>query len=145
MTPTKIRVLTASLALVGTATVSIAATAGPAQSAATTPPVAVSISSTRVVSMPTTIQPGVTTFQVTSAAKRGSAFQLVRPAAGYTAEEAARDIEKGLEQGKVKALKRFEANVALLGGMTAWGKLGLKVETGAQHTVTTPDVEGART
>jgi hypothetical protein len=79
--------------------------------------VAVSISNTRVVTMPTTIQPGVNTFKVTTANKRGSAFQLVQAAAGYSAADASRDIEKGLDGGNVKAIKRFEANVTLLGGM----------------------------
>ena len=43
-------------------------------------------------------------------------------------------------------LKRhgFESVTNLLGGMTAWGKLELPMETGAQNTVTTLDVEGAR-
>ena len=77
-----------------------------------------SISNTRVVTMPTTIQPGVNTFKVTTANKRGSAFQLAQAAAGYTAADAARDIEKGLDGGNVKAIKRFEANVTLLGGMS---------------------------
>ena len=115
----KIRAAATSLALVGAATLTAAPTAAPAQSAATTTPVAVSISSKRVVTMPTTIQPGVNTFKVTSAAKQGSGFQLVKPAPGYTASEASRDIDKGLEQGNIKALKRFEANVTLLGGMAA--------------------------
>lgn len=115
----KIRALTTSLMLVGVATLTSVAAVGPAQSAATTSPVVVSINAKRVVSMPTTVQPGVNTFKVTSAAKRGSGFQLVLPAAGYTAAEAARDVEKGLDGGNVQAIKRFEANVTLLGGMTA--------------------------
>ncbi len=113
----KIRAVATSLALVGAATLTATATAAPAQSAASAPPVAVSISNTRVVTMPTTIQPGVNTFKVTTANKRGSAFQLAQAAAGYTAADAARDIEKGLDGGNVKAIKRFEANVTLLGGM----------------------------
>ena len=113
----KIRAVATSLALVGAATLTAAATAAPAQSAASAPPVAVSISNTRVVTMPTTIQPGVNTFKVTTANKRGSAFQLVLPAAGYSPADAARDIEKGLEGGNVNAIKRFEANLTLLGGM----------------------------
>lgn len=32
----------------------------------------------------------------------------------------------------------------LLGGMTAWQKLGLPVEKGAERSITTPDIEGAR-
>ena len=113
----KIRAVATSLALIGAATLTAAATAAPAQSAASTPPVAVSISNTRVVTMPTTIQPGVNTFKVTTANKRGSYFQLAQAAAGYTAADASRDIEKGLDGGNVKAIKRFEANVTLFGGM----------------------------
>jgi hypothetical protein len=67
--------------------------------------------------MPTTIQPGVNTFKVTTANKRGSSFQLVQAAAGYSPADAARDIDKGLDGGNVQAIKRFEANVTLLGGM----------------------------
>ena len=115
----KIRAVLTSLALVGAATLTTAATAGPAQSAAASaPPVAVSITNTRVVTMPTTIQPGVNTFTVTTANKRGSSFQLVQAAAGYSAADAARDIEKGLDGGNVKAIKRFEANITLLGGVS---------------------------
>jgi len=113
----QVRAAAASLVLVAAATVTTAATAGPAQSAASTAPVAVSISSTRVITMPATIQPGVTIFKVATANKRGSAFQVVQTDAGYSAADAARDIEKGLNGGNVKALKRFEANVTLLGGM----------------------------
>ncbi len=124
----KIRAIATSLALVGAATLTAAATTAPAQSAASTPPVAVSISNTRVVTMPTTIQPGVNTFKVTTANKRGSGFQLVQAAAGYSAADAARDIEKGLDGGNVKAIKRFEANVTLLGGMSVnKGKTGTLV------------------
>lgn len=115
----KIHAATASLALVGAASLTAIGVAAPAQSVAAAPPVAVTISAKRVVTMPTVIQPGVNTFSVTSAAKKGSAFQLVRPAAGYTPAEAARDIEKGLDGNNIKALKRFEANITLLGGMQA--------------------------
>ena len=93
-----------------------------------------SISAKRVVTMPTTIQPGVNTFKVTTANKRGSGFQLAQAAAGYTAADAARDIEKGLDGGNVKAIKRFEANVTLLGGMTVnkdkAGKLVVDLDPG---------------
>ena len=113
----KIRAVATSLALVGGATLTAVATSAPAQSAASAPPVVVSISNTRVVTMPTTIQPGVNTFKVTTANKRGSAFQLAQPAAGYTPADAVKDINKGLDGGNVKAIKRFEANVTLFGGM----------------------------
>jgi hypothetical protein len=121
----KIRAVATSLALIGAATLTAAATAAPAQSAASVPPVAVSISNTRVVTMPTTIQPGVNTFRITTANKRGSGFQLAQAAAGYSAADASRDIEKGLDGGNVKAIKRFEANVTLLGGVGVdKGKVG---------------------
>lgn len=38
----------------------------------------------------------------------------------------------------------FDAVKNLLGGMTAWEKLQLPKETGAERSVTTPDIEGAR-
>ncbi len=96
---THLRVVTASLAMLGSATLTTAVMATPAQSAAATPPVSVSISAKRVVTMPTAIQPGVSRFVITSAARGGSSFQLVMPAAGYTRTEAARDIEAGLDGG----------------------------------------------
>jgi hypothetical protein len=115
----KFRAALASLALVSAAGLSAVAVSAPAQAA--TAPVDVHISKGRVVSMPTTIQPGVNTFHIVSANKRGSAFQIVQAADGYTPQEASSDIEKGLERGKVGPLKRFEANVTLLGGVTAQG------------------------
>ncbi|MGI8644739.1 MAG: hypothetical protein ACR2JD_00195 [Nocardioides sp.] len=118
MAPPKIRAVTMSLALIGAVGLSaIAATAPAHADDAVTAPVAVSISKKRVITMPATIQPGVNTFHV-SAAGKNSDFQLLQAEAGYTAEEAARDVEKGFE-GKVRPLKRFEANVTLLGGVTA--------------------------
>jgi hypothetical protein len=130
----QIRAAATSLALLAAATLTAMVTAAPAESAASAPPVAVSISNTRVVTMPTTIQPGVNTFKVTTANKRGSAFQLVQAAAGYSAADAARDIEKGLDGGNVKAIKRFEANVTLFGGMAVSkgtpGKLVVDLDAG---------------
>ena len=106
-----------SLVLLGAATLTALVTATPAQSATSAPPVSVSISNTRVITMPTTIQPGVNTFKVTTANKSGSSFQVVQAAAGYSPKDAARDIDKGLDGGNVQAIKRFEANVTLFGGM----------------------------
>ena len=42
----------------------------------------------------------------------------MQAAAGYSPADAARDIDKGLDGGNVQAIKRFEANVTLLGGVT---------------------------
>jgi len=113
----KLGAVATSLTLVGAAALTAAGAAASAQSAETTAPVTVSISSTRAITMPTTIQPGVNTFKVTTANKKGSAFQLVRPAAGYSRADASRDIDKGLDGNNMKALKRFEANITLLGGV----------------------------
>ena len=75
----KLRTAAMSLALIGAATLTGAVSA-PAQSEAASAPIQVSISATRAVTMPTTIQPGVNTFTVTTANKRGSAFQIVKTA-----------------------------------------------------------------
>ncbi|RYC12828.1 hypothetical protein [Nocardioides zhouii] len=86
--------------------------------------VAVSITAAHNVVMPTTIQPGVNQFRVTTEAK-SSGFQLVQLATGYTLDAAIADIDAGLEKGKIPALKRFEANTTLLGGVNvAMGKVG---------------------
>ena len=116
MSAPKFRAALTSLALIGAAGLSAVAVASPAEAA--TDPVMVSISKKRVVTMPTQLQPGVTTFHVMTKAKQ-SGFQLAMPAAGYTPEEAERDIVKGLDQGKIKQLKRFEANMTLAGGVSA--------------------------
>lgn len=142
MAPPRTRVLTASLALV-TATLTAATAAAPSSAAATSP-VEVSISKARIISMPETLQPGVTTFKVTSARKGGSAFQLARPAEGYTVEKASRDIAKGFEDGNMKAFKRFEANVTLLGGTTAdktADKLVVDLEPGTHWAVDTNNTD----
>lgn len=109
----------------GTLTGGTAGAAGPAaarETAAGT--VTVSITAAHNVTMPATIQPGVNEFRVTTEAK-SSGFQLVQLAAGYTLDEAIADIDAGLEKGKLKALKRFEASVTLFGGVNvASGKIG---------------------
>jgi hypothetical protein len=114
----KFRAVATSMVLVGAASLSAMAATAPAHAAQATDPVMVSIGKARVISMPETLQPGVTEFHVMTAAKR-SDFQLAMPAAGYTAEDASRDIEKGLERGKIPQLKRFEKNVTLYGGVAA--------------------------
>jgi hypothetical protein len=86
--------------------------------------VSVSISAAHNVTLPATIQPGVNEFRVTTEAK-GSGFQLLQLAEGYTLDQAIADIDAGLEKGKIKALRRFEANATLLGGVNvAAGKIG---------------------
>lgn len=86
-------------------------------SSAAAGPVAVSISSTRMITMPATVQPGVNEFVVTSA--KPSGFQVMTLAEGYTKEEAEADVKKGLDGGKMSALRRFEANSTFIGGVAS--------------------------
>ena len=106
--------------------------------------VAVSITAAHNVVMPTTIQPGVNTFRITTEAK-SSGFQLLQLAAGYTLDDAIADIDDGLEKGKVKALKRFEANTTLLGGVNLTtgkiGKVAVDLEPGSYYAA---DIERNR-
>lgn len=87
--------------------------------------VTVTISAAHNVVLPATIQPGVNQFRVTTEAK-SSGFQLFQLADGYTLDAAIDDIDKGLDNGSsIKALKRFEANTTLLGGVNVdMGKIG---------------------
>jgi hypothetical protein len=106
--------------------------------------VPVSITAAHNVVMPTTIQPGVNTFRVTTEAK-SSGFQLVQLAAGYTLDQAIDDIENGLEKGKMGAFKRFEANTTLLGGVNiVSGKIGKVAVDLAPGTYYATDIERNR-
>jgi hypothetical protein len=106
--------------------------------------VSVSITAAHNVTMPATIQPGVNQFRVTTEAKR-SGFQLVQLAAGYTLDQAIADIDEGLEKGKMKAFKRFEANVTMLGGVNlAAGKIGKVTVNLAPGSYYAADIERNR-
>ena len=102
---------TLALALAGSMA---AGTVAPASAKLLVANVEVSIDANRMITMPDNLAPGVTTFHVT--AEKVSAFQLVLPVDGYTKEQAANDVAKGLGAGKVKALRRFESHVTLYGG-----------------------------
>ena len=106
--------------------------------------VTVSITAAHNVTLPATIQPGVNTFRVTTEAK-SSGFQLLQLADGYTLDAAIADIDSGLDKGKVKALKRFEANVTLLGGVNILngkvGKVALDLAPGSYYAA---DIERNR-
>ncbi len=69
----------------------------------------------RTLTMPGTIRPGLTNFRITS--RRAASFQLLQPAPGYTPREAARDANAAFTKNNLKALRRFEANTTLLGGV----------------------------
>jgi hypothetical protein len=72
------------------------------------------------IAMPTQIRPGVTKFKISSA--RAAGFQIVQAAPGYTKAQAMRDVNAGLGKNRLKALKRFEANITLVGGMSSTAK-----------------------
>jgi hypothetical protein len=107
--------LTASLAAVPLAVVPTAQAAP----AAAAPTVQVSIGQHRVVHMPTRLRPGVHRFAIRSA--KSSAFQLLAPRRGYTKREAVRDVTRALitEQTNIRALRRFERNTQLAGGVSS--------------------------
>jgi len=106
--------------------------------------VSVSISAAHNVTLPATIQPGVNEFRVTTEAK-GSGFQLLQLAEGYTLDQAIADIDAGLEKGKIKALKRFEAHVTLFGGVNVLpgkvGKVAVNLPVGSYYAA---DIERNR-
>ncbi len=93
------------------------------------PTVHVRINADRQVSMPSRLRPGVHRFVVRSA--KSSSFQIVKPHAGYTKHKLAHDV--AVMFGDVKALKRFERNVRLVGGVASrhgergvmWTRLGV--------------------
>src|SRR5688572_13340719 len=109
MSVKRIAALTASVMMLaaGALTGSTAGAAGQAAERETAAAaVTVSISDTRMITMPAVVQPGVNRFKVTSA--KPSGFQIIMLHEGYTVEEAEADVKAGLDGGKLKALRRFE-------------------------------------
>ena len=100
--------------------------------------VAVSIERSGAITMPAVVAPGVTTWKI-STVRKFSSLQVVSLAAGYTAEQADADAVNGLEKGRIKALKRFEANTTLLGGAVASsgkaGKLVVDLAPGSYYAL----------
>jgi hypothetical protein len=79
--------------------------------------VQVSIDAKHVITMPTTLPPGISKFVVSSV--KAGAFQLVTADPGYTPEKAAADINAAFGKNDMKALKRFENRTTLLGGVSS--------------------------
>jgi hypothetical protein len=77
----------------------------------------VHITATSMVRMTQRMHPGLHKFVVRSG--KDAAFQLVKARAGYTKAEAAHDANAGLNAGHVAAIKRFERNVTLVGGVSS--------------------------
>ena len=74
----------------------------------------VSIDDDRMITMTTTLPPGVNAFHIVST--KNSAFQLAIRAPGYTKKELASDVNATFGDNDMKALKRFEKNTDFLGG-----------------------------
>lgn len=98
-----------------------------ADAAAQAPTIKVFIGKTRMVNMTTKMHPGVHRFVVRSAKQSG--FQIAQLAPGYTKREVSRDVNLSMNaqgQPNIKALKRFEKNTTLLGGVYSGpGKRGV--------------------
>ena len=116
------------------------ATGPPAAPEAAAGMVSVSIARSGAITMPAVVASGVTTFKVTTV-RRVSSFQLLALVDGYTVEQAQLDVENGLEKGRLKALRRFEAHAVLLGGAPAssdkGGKLAVDLEPGTYYALDT--------
>lgn len=110
----------AAVAIAGsTALITVPASAAPLPNARAVPiPIThVYMTKTGHVRMPTQLRTGMREFLVNSG--RQGSLQFAKPRPGYTKAEAARDINRGLDHGNTRALKRFENHVRLLGGVSA--------------------------
>jgi hypothetical protein len=134
-----VMVLTAGALTGGTA-----GAAGPAAARETAAGmVPVSIGAGSVITMPAVLAPGVTTFKITTT-RRTAAFQVLALAPGYTPEQAETDVENGLEKGRIKALKRFEANTTLLGTRPASSRSTSPPAPTTPSRPTSPVLRGSR-
>ena len=98
----------------GTVVTGGAEAAAPGRARAAT--VTVSIDSHRVVTLPATLQPGLNKFAV-SAAKPGSLAIGMRDA-DYTVEQVQADLKAAFTKNDLKALRRFEDKMTLVGGVS---------------------------
>lgn len=111
------RAAVVSTALTMTAGLMMAMTPTSASAGEITPPplTEVSIDDSRMITMNTTLTPGLNTFSVTST--KQSDFQLAVRAPGYSKRELSSDVNAAFGKNNLKALKRFEKNTTLLGGV----------------------------
>jgi hypothetical protein len=98
--------------------------AAPASAAGDPPRVEVVVRDGHVRSAPDTLRPGLYRFAVEVTSRGETAFQLVRPRAGYTAGEYARDAElvgTGTSAKARRAQRRIDANARMWGGVVVDG------------------------
>lgn len=92
--------------------------AAPASAGVAPPPVTeVSIDDARIITMNTTLTPGLHAFHVTST--KNSAIQFGIRAPGYSKKRLASDANAAFGRNNLKALKRFERKVTFLGGVSS--------------------------
>jgi hypothetical protein len=129
--PTSRRLFSGALALGlgATALTGVATGTATAAQSGGAPTVHVRIDAQHQISMPSHLRPGVHRFAVRSA--KAASFQIVKARPGYTKRELSHDV--GVMFGDMKALKRFERNVRLVGGVASrhgergvmWARLGV--------------------
>ncbi len=104
-----------TLALAGSFLTAATTTTAQAASAAKAPTTKVWVTKYHNIEMPARLRPGVHRFAVRTSREAG--FQIIRPHQGYTKREALRDAARMFEN--VTALRRFERNTVLMGGVNA--------------------------
>lgn len=110
-------VATAAAGMLAASTLAaVTLTAGPAD-AATTSVLHPHVGAKHRVHMADQVRPGVHKFVVSSA--KQAELQIFTKRKGYTDRELARDINAAMGQGDTTALKRFERNVTLIGGVVS--------------------------
>ena len=101
--------------------------------------VGVFVQRNHVVLMPTELQPGVHKLVVRSA--RSASFQLVKRESGYAPRQAVKDIQVMFED--IKALRRFERNTTLAGGVSSEpevpGTMWVNLQRGTYWAIDTND------
>lgn len=102
------------VALSGTLVGGTSTAAGGAEAAKAASTVHVYVARNHAIAMTQRIRPGMHKFVVRSGGR--AAFQLLSAARGYTKREAARDLNRAFDRGNLRAQKRFERNITLLGG-----------------------------
>jgi hypothetical protein len=110
-----IAVISTALGTIAAGLLAAGSTTAAAQGDGDTAAVDVFVQRNHVIDMDTTLRPGVNKLMIRSA--RDAGFQLVQADAGYTKRQLGQDIVAGLGRGRMPALRRFERNVTLHGGV----------------------------
>ena len=80
--------------------------------------VSVKISTSRTITMPRVLRPGV--HRITIHSKKRSSLQIVRTRKGYTGKQLASDSNAAMGKGNISALKRMEKNTVFISGVATF-------------------------